>query len=315
MQAAAVDVAQLEHDRRVRAGGHRGPVIRIDVGADHQLRQAPVVDLRHRQCLDHAPGAQDRDAVGDLEDLVQAVRDVEDAGAAALHLAHHRQQPLDLVVGEHRGRLVEHEHSTASVPALKCARDRDDRPLDRRGLGERAMDVDLDVEALEDSVGLLGLLSPANASAEAPDEVAPEREVVHRVQFQHQPEVLMDEPEPVGHRVTERERLAGQLSDGTGVRGVVAGEGLDQGRLPGSVLTDKRVDLTLADLDRRVDQSPCSGKRLREALHEQRRCGGTAGIAGGGFGDQGFLSGLDGLSAVVSSSSRDPRRGMAGGKS
>ena len=125
----------------------------------------------------------------------------------------------------------------------------------------------------------------------------------------------MHEPEPVGHRVTERERLAGQLSDGTGVRGVVAGEGLDQGRLPGAVLTDKRVDLTLADLDRRVDQSPCSGKRLREVLDEQRRCGGMAGIAGGGFGDQGFLSGLVGLSAVVSSSSRDPRRGMAGGRS
>ena len=82
----------------------------------------------------------------------------------------------------------------------------------------------------------------------------------------------MDEAQPVGHRVTERERLAGELGDGTRVRRVVAGERLDQRRLAGAVLTDERVDLALADLDRRVDQSPGSGKRLREALDAQRRC-------------------------------------------
>ncbi len=78
------------------------------------------------------------------------------------------------------------------------------------------MDVELDVEALEDPVGLLSLLGPADAAAEAPDEVAAQREVVHRVQLEHETEVLMDEAQTVGDRVTERKRLARELGDGTG---------------------------------------------------------------------------------------------------
>ena len=125
VQPATVDVAQLEHDRRVGARGDRRPVVGIDIRADHQLREPPLVDLWNRQRVDNASCAQHRHAVGDLEDLVEAVRDVEDARAAALDLAHHRQQPLHLVVRQHRRRLVEHEHATAAVPALhRAARSR-----------------------------------------------------------------------------------------------------------------------------------------------------------------------------------------------
>ena len=96
-----------------------------------------------------------------------------------------------------------------------------------------------------------------------------QREVVHRVELEHQAEVLVDEAQPVGDRVAERERLAVELRDGSRIGRVVAGERLDQRRLAGAVLADERVDLAGADLDRRVDQRPGPGKRLRQLLHTQ----------------------------------------------
>ena len=54
--------------------------------------------------------AQHDHAVGDLEHLVEPVRDVDHADAAARAGAAAREQPRDLVGGQARGRLVEHQH-------------------------------------------------------------------------------------------------------------------------------------------------------------------------------------------------------------
>ena len=150
--------------------------------------------------------------------FLQPVRDVQDAGPAPLHLTHHREQALDLVVWKDRGGFIEHEHAAAAVPASERSCDRDDRPLDGSRFRERAMDVELDVEALEDPVGLLDLLGPADAAAEPPDEVAAQSEVVHRVQLEHETEVLMDEAQTVRDGVTEGKRFTRELGDGTRVR-------------------------------------------------------------------------------------------------
>ncbi len=130
VQAAGVDVAKLQHDRRIWTCGNRSPIAGVDVGADHQLRQAALVDVGHRQRLHDPARAKDGDPIGDLEDLIQPVRDVEDAGPAPLHLTHHREQALDLVVWKDRGGFIEHEHAAAAVPAPERSCDRDDRPLD-----------------------------------------------------------------------------------------------------------------------------------------------------------------------------------------
>ena len=200
------------------------------------------------------------------------MRDVQDAGAAALDLAHHVQQPLDLVVGQHGRRLVENQHALAAVPALEGAGDRHDGALNRRRLGERPVDVEVDLEALEDAMGLALLLAPADPSGEAADEVTAQREVVHRAELEDQTEVLVDETKPVRDRVAKREFVTGELGDRAGVRGVVAGQRFDQRRLPGAVLTDERVNLARPDLDRSIDQRPSARERLRQVLDPKRRC-------------------------------------------
>ena len=224
---------------------------------------------------DHAAAAQDGDAVGQREDLVEPVRDVEHARARAADLADHGEQPLDLVVRQHRGRLVEHQHAVAAVPALQRRGDRDHRALDRRGGGQRAVDVEVDAEAGEDAAGLALLLAPADAAQRAAGEAAVQREVVHGVELEDEPEVLVDEAQPVRDGVAERERLAVELRDGAGIGRVVAGERLDQRRLARAVLADERVDLARADVERRVDQRARGAERLGERADAQdgRRLG------------------------------------------
>ena len=165
---------------------------------------------------DDATAAQDGHAVGELEDLVEAVRDVEHARAGAPDLAHHREQPLDLVVRQDRRRLVEHEHPAAALPALQRCGDRDDGALDRRRGGERAVDVEIDAEAREHAVGLALLLAPAHAAGRSASEAAMQREVVHGVELEHEAEVLMDEAQAAGHGVPEVERCAVELRDAPG---------------------------------------------------------------------------------------------------
>ena len=197
-QPAAADVARLEHDRRVGPRRHRRAVVRIDLLADHQAREPGGVDVGDGMGGDHAAAAQDGHAVGQLEDLVEAVRDVEHARARAPDLADHREQPLDLVVRQDRRRLVEHEHAAAALPALQRRGDRDHGPLDRRRGGQRAVDVEIDAEAREHAVGLALLLAPAHAAHRSASEAAVQREVVHRVELEHEAEVLVDEAQPVG---------------------------------------------------------------------------------------------------------------------
>ena len=228
---------------------------------------------------DHAAAAQHGHAVGQLEDLVETVRDVEHAGARAPHLADHREEALHLVVRQDRRRLVEHEHAAAALPALQRRGDRHHGPLDRRCGGQRAVDVEIDAEAGEDAVGLLRLLAPAHAAHRPVREAPVQREVVHRVELEDEAEVLVDEAQPVGDRVPEVERGAVELGTAAGIGRVVAGERLDQRRLAGAVLAHERVDLAGLDVERRVDQRARGPEGLREPAdvqHRRRRRGSVA---------------------------------------
>ena len=213
---------------------------------------------------DHATAAQDRHTIGQLEDLVQPVRDVEHARARVADLADHREQPLDLVVGQDRRRLVQDEHAGAAVPALQRRGDRDHGPLDRRRGRERAMDVEIDAEALEHSMGLALLVAPAHATQRPASEAPVQREVVHGVELEHEPEVLVDEAQIVRHRAAEVEPRPVELGHGARVGRVVAGQRLDQRRLAGAVGTHERVDLARTDLQRRIDQRTCRAEGLRQ---------------------------------------------------
>ena len=75
------------------------PTIRRTISCVRQLGGGPD--------RDQAPIAQDRDPVAEAQDLLDAVRDVNDGHAVVAQPAHQGEQAVDLLVGERRGWLVQ----------------------------------------------------------------------------------------------------------------------------------------------------------------------------------------------------------------
>jgi hypothetical protein len=203
------------------------------------------------------------------------------ARARALDLAHEVEQPLDLLVWQQCRRLVEHEHALAALPPLQRTDDRHDRALHGRGLCQWAVDVELDAEALEQAVGLLFLLAPADASGGAADEAAAERQVVHRVELVHEAEVLMDEAQGLRHVVADRERLAAELGVGARVGVVVAARVLIRVDLPEpfwpiSAWTSPGATSSDASISARVPGKVLDRPVIRSAGSPVGPCGGSS---------------------------------------
>ena len=77
---------------------------------EHLLHEVDAQQFLGEVLADEHAVAQHGDAVADLVDLVEKVRDEEDRHSALLELADHPEQLGYLVEVEARCRLVEHEH-------------------------------------------------------------------------------------------------------------------------------------------------------------------------------------------------------------
>ena len=106
---------------RTSAGGAvRDLAVRPLVGqdaADHELGDLAHRELADRVGADRLPVAHHGDLVGDPEQLVEPVRDVDDRDAGGGEPADDVEQHLDLGVGQDRRRLVQDEHGRARPPA------------------------------------------------------------------------------------------------------------------------------------------------------------------------------------------------------
>ena len=89
------------------------------LAADHHPREALLGRARRRDRVDDDAAPQRRDAVGDLEHLVQLVRDEDDRLPLRLQRAEDLEQLLRLLRGEHGGRLVEDQDLRAAVERLQ----------------------------------------------------------------------------------------------------------------------------------------------------------------------------------------------------
>ena len=78
--------------------------------ADHHPCQLALVGVA-RRAADEAPLAQDAHALRDRSHLAELVADEDDREAVADEAPQRREQRLDLLGDEHRGRLVEDEHA------------------------------------------------------------------------------------------------------------------------------------------------------------------------------------------------------------
>ncbi len=117
-RSSLVDRQALDDDagRREHRRSDRGP--RPVRGGNSSAGDVPTIASTTsghggRRALDgqhHAAVAHDGDPVGDLEHLLEAVRDVEDGDAVGGQLAQDREQPPRLALVERRVGLVEDQH-------------------------------------------------------------------------------------------------------------------------------------------------------------------------------------------------------------
>ena len=112
--------------------GDAGEALRF--AADDVLDDGGQRQFRQRRGDDMPAVAQDGRPVGDAHDLVHAVRDVDDGDAFRLQPPEEREQPVDIVGGKGRARLIEHQHAGVlrdrldDLGELPLSRHRDRRP-------------------------------------------------------------------------------------------------------------------------------------------------------------------------------------------
>ena len=186
--------AACAQDRLAARGGRAAHRAR-DRAAEHQVDQLLLVQLGGLVRADLGTVAQHADAVGDREDLVEPVRDIEDADTALAHAPHGLEQDLDLGLRERRGRLVEHQHARAVLPLPEGAGDGDTGALGSGELRHRAPDVDLEAQRREHVVRAAALGTPQDPPAGAGLEAAPEGEVLHDAERVDERQILVDEAE------------------------------------------------------------------------------------------------------------------------
>ena len=205
-----------------------------------------VVEAAARDVGDELAVAQHDDPVGELDDLVEAVRDEDDAGAALGDLAHGARRGSG---PRRRAATAVGSSSTSTLPgwAQPCERagDRDDRALGGGQLGDRPAHVERRAEARRSAARR----RRRSLAARRGQQRARRRDAASSSRFStvdqlgDQAEVLVDEVEADVLAVG-----AGAESDVRARVGrVEPGEDLDERRLAGAVLADERDDLAGAD--------------------------------------------------------------------
>ena len=200
---------------------------------------------------DVAPVAEHRRAVAQLEDLVEAVADEQDRDAAVAQPADDAEQPLDLVGGQRRGRLVEDQDARLDRERL---RDLDELLVGHRQAADRGAGRRTGRRAPGTAPSPGGATRPSRGGRTGPDGAWPMNTfsatdrsgkrrgswwttAMPRARACAGPEMTVSTP---SSRIVP---LSGWW---------MPGQDLDEGALAGPVLADQRVDLAGEQLERDV---------------------------------------------------------------
>ena len=156
--------------------------------------------VRGDEGVGNDPVAQDGGAVGNLDHLVDIVRDENHAGAVGDDPAHQRKQLIDALFGQERCRLIEKEDAGIAMlrpfraDVLERPDDGEQGTVDLRNGADLRHRVDLEAEALKGLEGAAPLFVPRNIAGRARRQVA-DPQVFQDGHAGDQAQVLMHERE------------------------------------------------------------------------------------------------------------------------
>ena len=205
--------------------------------------------------------AKHRHAVAQLEDLVESVRDEDDAPPLRDEVARGAEDALDLGLAERRRRLVQDEQARV---ADEQARDLDELPLaDRERLDGGAELHVAEAELVEDAARVLRQAPPP---VDERDVQPTEVDVVLHAELGDETELLVHEGDPVRLRVVgvpQRDLLALEADDAF-VGPDEPDKCLHERALAGAVVPADRVHLARTHIQR----EPAYGAHRAEGLRE-----------------------------------------------
>jgi hypothetical protein len=215
----------------------------VHVATDHHRGQLLLGRLVGRGRSHHPAMVQDRDAIGDLEHLVELVSDEDDRCAGLDQRSHDSEQLLGLLGGKHGRWLVQDEDVRLAVERLD---DLDPLPdADWQVLDQR---VGIDPQAvllrhLDDALARRLLVEPPKGAARG---LHPEHHVLGDGEDGHEHEVLVDHADAGSDRVARAaERHRPVVNQDLALVGLVEPvQDIHERRLAGAVLAEQPVNLT-----------------------------------------------------------------------
>ena len=239
---------EVLHRQHARAGGpHRRlahAVERIgEIASDHRLDDARAVEFRRVVGDDLLPVAQNGDAVGQQQRLLERVRDEHDRDAAPLEVAHEIEEVLLLFRRQRRRRLVEDDHLGLVEHG---ARDFDHLLLGRAERADGRGRGDVEIQRLQEL--LRGDVDAAQSIVKA---LLAEEEVLRHRHRRHETVLLKHHGDAEMTRFERRLRRNLDAVDGHCSRGQRddARHDFGQSRLARAVLADERMDLPAPEIE------------------------------------------------------------------
>ena len=215
--------------------------------------------------------AQHGDAIGQLENLLQAVADVDDADAALPKTPDHVEEHAHLGRVKRGGRLV-HDHQRSLE--RDGARQRHHLLQRHAQVHHRHAEIDVHAQPVEQLLRRAAHARPVDP-APASARLAPQKDVFGGGQVGDQVDLLVDGGDTgglgLGGRM-ERDVLAPHEDTAIVLR-IGAGQDLDEGGLAGAVMPYQRVDLAMPDVEVNAGQRLHAGEALGDAAHLKQRVG------------------------------------------
>ena len=206
-----------------------------DFPAHHVADDLGFARLRRRRGEDGRAVAEDGDAVGEGEDFVQLVGDVDARDALRAQVAEDREEDLHLVLGERGGGLVEDEDARVFAQRLH---DLDELLFPHAEMRDGRGGVDRDLEAPQQRARVAMHARPVDERP--PARLGAEEDILRDGHLLDQRQLLIDDGEPSALRVGDGPEMRGlavrdQLPLVAAMR-VQAAQELDERGFPRAVL-------------------------------------------------------------------------------
>ena len=234
--------------------------------SDDHLHQFAGVGLARRDRRQPAAIAKNRHSIGDAQDLVQTMSDVDDSDVAGAQSPQGLEQTFDVGLGKRRGRLVENED--VRLDRQRPA-DRDQRTLGGRQRRDQRLRVEFAAHDRERLGGGVSHSRPRYETGPRSRIAGLDRDVLRDRHPLDESEILMDEGDR--ERVRFRMGRPSGKQDVPGVGLVDPSQYFDQGRFARPVLSEERVDLSATDVEVDVIERERAGEALDEPGHREQR--------------------------------------------